>query len=61
MFAPRLKLDPELHRRAEERARELGYSSLEEYVSHLLERELATLTPEQDAAVVERLKGLGYL
>ena len=61
MFAPKLKLDPELHRRAQEKARELGYATLEEYVTHLLERELSALTPEQDAAVVERLKGLGYL
>lgn len=61
MFAPRLKLDADLLRRAQERARELGYASVEEYLTHLIEKDLTQLTPEQDAAVVDRLKGLGYL
>ena len=61
MFAPKISLDPELHKRAKEKAQQLGYSSLEEYVAHLLERELGELTPQEDQAVEERLKGLGYL
>ena len=61
IFGPKVKLDPELYRRAQERARQLGYATVEEYVTHLLETDLARLTPEEDAAVVDRLKGLGYL
>lgn len=60
MFGPKLRLDPELHRRAAEHAKQLGYSSLEEFVTHLLEKELTPL-PESDQAVADRLKGLGYL
>ena len=60
MFAPKIRLDAELHARAQEKAQQLGYSSLEEYVTHLLERELEEKSPD-DQAVVERLKGLGYL
>lgn len=60
MFAPKLRLDPELTKRAQEKAQELGYSSLEEYLTHLLERELGDAAAD-DKAVVDRLKGLGYL
>ena len=60
MFSPKIKLAPELHRRAEEQASKLGYSSLTEYVTHLLERELGQAT-EDEQAVADRLKGLGYL
>ena len=63
MFAPKLRLDPELMKRAQEKAKVLGYSSLEEYVTHLLEREMgeAATDPAEDKAVLNRLKGLGYL
>lgn len=61
MFDPKLRLDPELHRRAEKHALTLGYSSLEEFVAHLLERELQPLSAEDQAKLDERLKGLGYL
>ena len=57
----KIELNPELVERARQRARQAGYSSLEEYVAHLIEKDLAQLSPEEDAAVVERLKGLGYL
>ena len=60
MFGPKIRLDPDLHRRAQEHATSLGYSSLAEYVAHLLEKELGQLE-EEDQAVAERLKGLGYL
>jgi hypothetical protein len=61
MFSPKLRLDPELHRRAEKHALALGYSSLEEFVTHLLEREMQPLAPEDKEKLEERLKGLGYL
>lgn len=61
MFGPKLRLDPELHRRAQRHAETLGYSSLEEYVTHLLEREMRPLDAEDQAQLEERLKGLGYL
>lgn len=61
MFAPKVHLDSNLYERAQKRARELGYSSLQEYVQHLIERDLESLSEEEQAALDERLKGLGYL
>jgi hypothetical protein len=61
VFSPKLRLDPELHRKAEKHALALGYSSLEEFVSHLLEREMEPLSAEDKEKLDERLKGLGYL
>ena len=61
MFGPKIKLDPELHKRATERARELGYSDVREYVEHLLERDLAPLTKKEEDLLEDRLKGLGYM
>jgi hypothetical protein len=59
-----LKINPDLWKRVVEFARKAGYSSPEEFVEHVLERELA----EHDEAgipmseeVARRLKGLGYL
>ena len=39
-----------------------GYSSPEEFVEHVLEREIAKLEDAQtDQEIVNRLKGLGYI
>lgn len=61
MFAPKIRIEPILLERARKRAEELGYPSVEEYIAHLLEQDLQKLTPAEDAAVQERLRGLGYL
>jgi metal-responsive CopG/Arc/MetJ family transcriptional regulator len=57
-----IKIDSNLWRRVGERAKEAGYSSPEEFVEHVLEKELSRL---EDAGAHEeierRLKGLGYL
>ena len=45
-----------------EHADEVGYSSVEEFVTYVLERELAaTEDTEPDEALTRRLQGLGYL
>jgi metal-responsive CopG/Arc/MetJ family transcriptional regulator len=60
MPTAKVKIDKELLNRAERCAREQGYSSVEEFVAHLVER--AVKEHEGDAeAVEERLRGLGYL
>jgi hypothetical protein len=39
-----------------------GYASAEEFIEHLIEKELARLEDaESDEAIVKKLKGLGYL
>lgn len=61
MFGPKITIDKNLHRKAELRAQSLDYSSISEYVSHLLEKDMATIETTDEEALAERLKGLGYL
>jgi hypothetical protein len=57
-----IRLNKSLCRRAARVAAIAGYSSLEEFVEHVLERELAKLEESGSREEVERkLRGLGYL
>jgi hypothetical protein len=56
-----LKIDKTLHRRAAEAAANAGYSSTEEFIGHLIEKELARTKPSSGPSIVEQLKGLGCL
>jgi hypothetical protein len=58
----RIRLDRALLTRARDYASRAGYSSVEELITHLLEREIAALdVGADDDEVKKRLKGLGYL
>jgi len=63
MFAKHsVKLAPALYDRACAVAENAGYSSVEEFVTHAVEKELALAEgAEAKEAVVKQLKGLGYL
>jgi hypothetical protein len=62
MFGSRVKLDRQLLARARRAADLAGYSSVEELVTHAVEKELARLEQgDPDEEVRKRLKGLGYL
>lgn len=61
MFGPKISIDKELYKRAEAHALSQGYSSLSEMVAHLLEKEMASPEQDDEAALEDRLKGLGYL
>jgi metal-responsive CopG/Arc/MetJ family transcriptional regulator len=60
-------LDKTLLERVKKYAKAAGYSSPEEFITHALEKELARLDEakgdgsETDPAVLERLRGLGYI
>ena len=57
-----IKLGKELSQRIERCAKAGGYSSPQEFVEHVLERELAKLEDVQsDEEIVKKLKGLGYI
>ena len=62
MFGKKIKLDKELLQRAEKAASLAGYSSVDEFITHIIERELSKI---EDASSEEemknRLKGLGYI
>jgi len=57
-----IKLNKTICERARRAARTAGYSSLEEFIEHAVEKELANheeaMTKEE---LVRKLKGLGYL
>jgi len=58
-----LKIRKDLAERAKRLAAAGGYSSTEEFVEHVLEREIARLEPDQggDEEILRKLKGLGYI
>ncbi|MCX5897129.1 MAG: hypothetical protein NTY29_02930 [Proteobacteria bacterium] len=59
----KVKIDNKLYERAKKAAEAAGYSSFEEFVSSVIEKELALLeaSPDDDKAVAEQLRGLGYI
>jgi len=57
-----IKLSPELWERIQRVSEAGGYSSPQEFVEHVLDRELKKLEDaESDADIVKKLQGLGYL
>ena len=63
MLRPRIRVSRELFERARDHAEAAGYSSVEELVAHLLEKEIEAEegSAESEDLVEKRLKGLGYL
>lgn len=62
MFGSGLKLDKALVARAKRYADLAGYSSVEEFISHVVEKELAKLEgSDSEEEIKKKLKGLGYL
>ena len=58
----KIKLDSHLYDRVKKIADIAGYSSPEEFVIHIIERELSQLeSAESDEKIEERLRGLGYI
>ena len=58
----KVKLDGELWDRVKKAADVGGYSSPEEFVAHVLEKELSTLDGAADEEEIKkRLQGLGYI
>lgn len=62
MFTTSVKLKKSTWQRAKRCASAAGYSSVDEFVEHVLEKELKKVEEtESDAEIVKKLKGLGYL
>jgi metal-responsive CopG/Arc/MetJ family transcriptional regulator len=58
----KIKLENELYDRVSRFADIAGYSSAEEFVTHVLEKELSSIDDsESEEEVKKRLQGLGYL
>jgi hypothetical protein len=67
MFGNRVTIDDELYAKAKKCAELVGYSSADEFIQHVLEKEIKQImgsdsgdggTPEE---IKKRLQGLGYI
>lgn len=57
-----IQLDPALMEKVKAAAAKAGYASADEFVAHLLERELSrTDDASNDEDVKKKLEGLGYI
>jgi hypothetical protein len=57
-----IKLEKELFERVKRCADAAGYSSPQEFVQHVLEKELSSIEEgESDEAILKKLQGLGYI
>jgi hypothetical protein len=62
MFGPRIKLDKALMVKVKRYADLAGYSSVDEFVTHVIEKELAKLEgSDSEEDIKKKLKGLGYI
>jgi metal-responsive CopG/Arc/MetJ family transcriptional regulator len=62
MFGSRVKLDKALLAKIKRYSDLAGYSSVEEFITHALEKEIAELEQsESEQEIKKKLKGLGYI
>lgn len=62
MFRPRVKINKHLMEKIRKYSGIAGYSSVEEFVEHALENELAKLEDvDSEEEIKKRLQGLGYI
>ena len=62
MFGSRVKLDKALLAKLKRYSALAGYASVEEFITHALEKEIAQLEgAESEQELKKKLKGLGYL
>ena len=58
----KIKLEKELIERAKAIAEVAGYASHEEFITHIIEKELANFEGDSsDEDITEKLRGLGYI
>ena len=58
----KIKIDKSLHTRLEQCAKAAGYSSTEEFIEHILRREMSQLEDAvSDEEIAKKLQGLGYI
>jgi metal-responsive CopG/Arc/MetJ family transcriptional regulator len=62
MFGSKVKLDKHLLAKVKRYSELAGYSSPEEFITHALEKEIATLEEaDSEEEIRKRLQGLGYI
>ena len=62
MFGPKIKLDKDLYARVKKFADMAGYATVEEFVTNVLEKELAQIDEgDSEEEIKKKLQGLGYI
>jgi metal-responsive CopG/Arc/MetJ family transcriptional regulator len=62
MFGSSIKLDKTLLAKVKRCADLAGYSSVEEFVAHIIEKEIASIeSSDSEAEIKKKLQGLGYI
>lgn len=66
VFGPKFKIDRELYERLAKAGEKAGYSSTDEFILHILQREVDKLEnalegANSDEEVERQLRGLGYI
>ena len=62
MFGSRIKIERSLLTKAKRCADLAGYSSVDEFVNHVLEKEIARIEQsDSEEEIRKKLKGLGYI
>ncbi len=62
MGKAKVKLDKDLMEKVKKYAEMAGYTSVEEFVTHCLEKEIAKLEEsDSEEEIKKKLKGLGYI
>jgi len=62
MFGSSIRLDKALLAKVKRYSNLAGYSSVEEFITHALEKEIAQLEKaDSEDEIKKRLKGLGYI
>lgn len=62
MFGSKVKIDKDLLARLKRVSDTAGYATVEEFITHILEKELQHFEgDESDEDIKEKLKGLGYI
>ena len=62
MFGPKIKLAKDLYEKVKMYSDIAGYSSVDEFVTHAIEKEIAQLEEaESEDEIKKKLQGLGYI
>lgn len=62
MFGHKIRLNNELYEKVRKHTEAVGYSSVEEFVTHVLEKEIAQFEKaDSEEEIKQKLQGLGYI
>ncbi len=62
MFGSKIQIDKELLKKAKTYAAKAGYSSVEEFITHIIEKEISTSEEHSsEEEIKKKFQGLGYI